>query len=529
MESRGLQMEDLLVLDLLVNLGPLSKWQLLNFKLKCQGLTVEKPDEAVRQLQVKGLVMVETKQQTESFMIPHEKLEEVRSLVTTFLDERGITVEALLKETEKDHIGVLRILGAQTEFEGKLQIIFSDYFGDPQSLGLCERLTNAGFFFYSSWSSRKHSYQTYYFRRMPFNVSEVLEQFIVRKLNLRGLDLSTEWRILVVAIYAEAPLRLDELRSCFPDLTSDEISEILKKLEARGVISRQPNGMHITLPARDLVKNYFLFNMYQAFKSTLAMNLRKRISERLSNIYLLGLVRKVVTATAESVAPFTTVRRSLLKGIPEDDLREAAKLGIVFVTSSDVIIAYEVLTELEDILRLALREETFATIPAGEQYAAMSVWRRLFGECTDYIKIQDEWVNEETLSIAQSYAPPNLDVTILCSLEGARDADIEEMRERIRSLGYSRKIDLKLVGYEATRKAPFHERYIISKDVCYMLSQSIKDVGKSKSASIVAISKDRKEGLVERAFDYWLETPREKLKQLGIVRISFDEWLDSRK
>lgn len=61
-----------------------------------------------------------------------------------------------------------------------------------------------------------------------------------------------------------------------------------------------------------------------------------------------------------------------------------------------------------------------------------------------------------------------------------------------------------------------------------MVSTSLKQVGKSKSSSIIRISKDKKETLIEPAFDFWFRSPKALLKEKEVVKMSLEEWLASR-
>lgn len=133
---------------------------------------------------------------------------------------------------------------------------------------------------------------------------------------------------------------------------------------------------------------------------------------------------------------------------------------------------------------------------------------------------------KRALQVIQSYSPAEVKIEIISGIERARDADIEEMKRRVDAIKNSgKKIELFFIGYERTGKAPFHYRYIIGKDICYSISTSIKDVGKSKEADFIYIPREEKEGLIEPAFNYWSRTPKEKLKEIGVIRMNFDEWL----
>jgi len=211
--------------------------------------------------------------------------------------------------------------------------------------------------------------------------------------------------------------------------------------------------------------------------------------------------------------------------ISKNDLENATKLGLIFLTKKEMIVAHEVILELEEALRSALSEETVYRVPANEIFTAITVWKKVFAQCKEYIKIQDEYVNEETLEVLQSYVPSDVKLTILSSIKGARSLDVEEMKRRVEAMKNSgRKVQLFFIGYEQNGEAPFHERYIISKDVCYLISNSIKQIGKSKSASIALVSNEKKEGTVEPAFNYWM-SPENELRKLSIERLNFNEWL----
>jgi hypothetical protein len=93
---------------------------------------------------------------------------------------------------------------------------------------------------------------------------------------------------------------------------------------------------------------------------------------------------------------------------------------------------------------------------------------------------------------------------------------------KIRDSG--RKLEWYSIG-DSLGKAPFHFRYIISRDICYSISTSIKQVGKLKDADLILISKEEKEGLIEPAFDYWIGVSKDKLKEKGLHRMNFEEWL----
>lgn len=536
MSDAELSEEELALLDIILNVEPILQQSLSGFMLpENLSLTAEHSDELLSTLSAKHLISMEKDEyQRHVVSIKGEAREHVLKVLTPLWKNKKILPESLAGEAEKNLAQVIKMLELShlTETDGKPRIIFSDYYSDFQVSTFCERLTRMGFVFKQMWSSRKHTYQEFYFRRTPLGTVKVLEDIIVTKVDLKGLDLDTDWRILTMVLFTETPLTIEDVKLNLPVLTSDDVNEIFFKLETRGIISRENGQIKISKATRDIVKSYFLLNQYQAFKSKIAEQLRRRIGKRPSNLYLLGVVKRILLSkpSLKYGEPFSSIEKALLKDVNENDLREASKLGLVLLSRDQLIVAHEVLFEIESIIETALSEETFMTIPPDELHTAVMAWRRIFGMDEECIKVQDEFVSDETLEIIQSYTLPRVEITVLTSTEGARDLDLDEMRrllEAIKSSG--KKIELHFVGYELNRKAPFHERYVITKNLCYSLSNSIKQVGKSKSTSITIIPKHKREGEVEPSFEYWTRTPLDKLKKKGIVRMNFEDWSKERQ
>jgi hypothetical protein len=534
MNSVEISEEELALLDIILNIEPVIHHLLSGFVLKENlPLPTERLDELLDTLSKKDLVSIEKDQyQRPLISIKNHAREKILEMLTPRWKNKKISSQSLTSEAEKNFAEVIKMLELKSETDGKFRITFSDYYSDMQVLSFCERLTQMGFTLKQLWASRKHSYQEFYFRRIPLDTCKVLEDFVVEKVNIKGLDLDTDWRILTMILFSDTPLTLEDLKLNLPMLTSDDINDILFKLETRGVISRENGQIKIAKATRDIVKSYFFLNQYQAFKSKISEQLRKRVGERPSNLYLLGLVKRILSLMPQRKdgEPFSAIKKVLLKDINEKDLSEASKLGLILLSRDQIVIAHEALFEIESIIKAALSEETFMTIPPNELHTAVIAWRKIFGTSEEYVKVQDEFVNEETLEIIHSYTPPGIEITVLTSTEGARDLDLDEMKRHIETIKNSgKKIELHFIGYEANRKAPFHERYIITKDMCYSLSNSIKQVGKSKSTSITVIPKHKREGEVEPSFEYWAHTPLDKLKKKGITRMNFEEWLKTFK
>jgi hypothetical protein len=377
-------------------------------------------------------------------------------------------------------------------------------------------------------STRKHTYESYYLRKIPVNIQNFLQVFILNKFHPEELKLETDWKVLTILLFSEEALKIADIKLNFPNLTQYEVDEILAKLKSKEMVTVEKEEIKLSKATKDLLKEFFFTNRYRAFKAMLMQELKRRVSESSSNLFFLGLVKRMLISpkTQKLSEPFCMIERGLLENIDENDLREAVKLGVIFLTENKVIIPREILLELEGILSSAVSDRTLIRIPVGDVFKTAAIWGEIFTKCKDYIKIQDEWISEETLQVIQSYSPAEVKIEIISGIERARDADIEEMKRRVDAIKNSgKKIELFFIGYERTGKAPFHYRYIIGKDICYSISTSIKDVGKSKEADFIYIPREEKEGLIEPAFNYWSRTPKEKLKEIGVIRMNFDEWL----
>jgi hypothetical protein len=74
------------------------------------------------------------------------------------------------------------------------------------------------------------------------------------------------------------------------------------------------------------------------------------------------------------------------------------------------------------------------------------------------------------------------------------------------------------------RDAPFHDRFIISKNKCWNVGTSLKQLGKGKDSAITEVSLTEKEEKIEPAFDLFWEYRRDNLNKKGFIKLSYDEW-----
>lgn len=517
------------ILDTILNLEPVDDNFLATLKTHEDIiLPIETLNQILEKL-FKHQFIVKTKEQYRTnITIRTESRNTVREILESYWTRNNISEMTFKINAEKNLLGILKLL--EFRYDDKPHIGFSDYYRDADAISICNALARTRLVFKHTWSSKKHYYESYYLRKFPFNMEESFQQLIIEKINLKGLDTDFDWTTLLIALHSERPLAPADFNLNFPHLTLDEINEFLFKLEQRGILSRQDGEVTIPKGVRDIVKNYFFFNQYSQFRSLLLQRLRRRISERTSNLFILGLIKRILTSSPliKTSEPFCSIKRGSLANVNEEELKEASKLGILYLTRNEIIIAYEVVTELETLLKSALMIDSFRTVPPNDNLRTMQAWVEIFGQCKDYVKIWDEYVNEETLDIIDRFCPQDVVITILSSTEKPRDIDVDESEERVKSMRNSgRKIRLFFVGDIQSKKAPFHKRYIISNDVCFLLTSSLKGVGKSKSVDIISVPKPVKIGEIEPAYEYWTDTPLRELEQKGYTRIDFEKWTAS--
>jgi hypothetical protein len=525
---------DLHILDIIINLGPFKKYDdfIYEFYLnKEDHLTRKEIDVAIQKFLNSGLISIVKNRYDEELIMANTEAEKI---LANYWKEK-IKKEKLLEIAQENYQELLKLLELKIKDSSRnisyIRFIFGSYSDNyDQSLaGFCEKLLEANMVFKASGisSTGKTITEDYYLRKVPIDVERELQNYVLNSINTEDFRVDLEWLALLLPMLIKSNIKIADIEAIFPSLTRIEVLDLLKRLEDKKILKIYNEEISIPESIRTNIKQKFIWRYYADFESFMIRQLRKRIAESMSSLYLLGTIKSLlVSGKATDDGPFAIIERSsavneILKNVEKD----IPKLGIVFLAKDHIVIAKRVLDELESILKSKIFEKVIR-VPANDTYTAINAWRKILGEeCKDYIKIQDEYVNEETLEILRSYTPPQISITILTSIEGAKDADIEAMKRIVNKIRDSgRKLEWYSIG-DSLGKAPFHFRYIISRDICYSISTSIKQVGKSKDADLILISKEEKEGLIEPAFDYWIGVPKDKLKEKGLHRMNFEEWL----
>lgn len=287
---------DLLLLDIIANFEPL-RYPIHEFWLtRNKKLTSEKIEDSIRRLSDSELLLIKKDEYNrEILVINSEKRNEVFNTLKNHWEGR-VQKEKLLQIAERNDREVLKLLELKTSYEGITYLTISDYYYDQLSRSFCEKLLDINMVFKATILSRKHYYEVYYLRKMPVDVESELQNYVLSKVNTDSFRLELEWRALILPMFADSPVNIANLEAFFPSLTRDEILELLKKLEERKVLTIINNEVSIPKAVKDIIKTNFLLKNYSTFESIMIEQLRKRVSESPSNLYLLGALKKALMA-----------------------------------------------------------------------------------------------------------------------------------------------------------------------------------------------------------------------------------------
>ncbi len=71
---------------------------------------------------------------------------------------------------------------------------------------------------------------------------------------------------------------------------------------------------------------------------------------------------------------------------------------------------------------------------------------------------------------------------------------------------------------------PFHDRFIISKNKCWQIGTSLKQIGKGKDTTVSEISKREKDEMIEPAFDRWWNAKKKELEEKILIKVDYNDW-----
>ena len=459
--------------------------------------------------------------------------QEIREATERFLEKRGITPESCLAEIDENTedqnnlVLLIKIAGQITKWGQEKYILFIDYGWESDVGQFCEKLVKKGIMFRQSTSNRDHSYRRYYLRTWPFDVEDVIINIVNRQMNIEGLS-EEEWRLLsLLLVSPNLRLKYGAVRSDLYDLTEPELREILTHLKRRGVIDERNQEVYLREELKEPFLQYFTRNIYPQIKQGIVNELRRRLSRSIANLWIFTGIKRLselpICEERSQPAPIKLIKKAQI----EDHklLSDAKRLRLVVELDDEVLIYVDILEEIENWLKNSIRE-TLIYIPAGDVSLASNILKDIFSKCEEYVKIQDPHIGEETFHILQ-YVPSEIKIELLTGIRmgrGKGDLDIvRRVCEWIERFKVERrgKIEVSFIGREDTGEPPFHDCFIISKNRCWRVGTSLKQIGREKDTIINELSKREKEEIIEPAFERWWNASLNELKNKNLIKLDF--------
>ncbi len=345
-------------------------------------------------------------------------VEETKRSVSDFLEDLGVNankVTDVLEGKVKNRPDVLTLLmqiSARifTQQRNK-SITFTDGEWNNQLGSLCDELTQDRMLFRHSSSSKKHSYRTYFVRRWPFECEEIINNTILKFLNVGGLG-AQEWQVISLLLLAKTPeLDWQSVRVNL-DLSGVELQETMTSLRERGLIQQlSPSSVKLVEGLRSPLDQYFKLNFYPKWKSEIVSDIRQRASRNLSALWLVLTAKQIYDLPVGDFRSEPISNKSFdisQIGAFESNLPDLRDTHMAFQFGSTVVILGDVINELGDWIRGSLRE-SLVFIPARDYYLARSVFLNIFDKCEEYVKIEMPYIGAEDFDIVE-YAPIELEI-----------------------------------------------------------------------------------------------------------------------
>ncbi|MGC8622261.1 MAG: hypothetical protein ACP5U0_10135, partial [Caldisphaera sp.] len=448
------------------------------------------------------------------------RIDEIKAIVEEYLKEVGVTPDRIssiineeTKKAEKLSIYV-KLLGEIRKNNDLNVVTFVDGRKYPDVGSLCDDLVKKMMAFRHRWSSRNHYYEDFFIRTWPFNVEEIIRESVLKHLNVGGLK-DEEWQIISLLLFSQY-LQLEyEIIKNNMNISSPELREFITNLKERGLITEDYANITLYKGLKEPLMQYFIQNFYPKLRSEAISRIKQRFTKSLSAVWLFTTAEKIYDL------PEGEIRNDpiLLKVVNKSDakefepyLKDIRELGVLYDFRTSLVLNGDILKEIGTWLKGSI-SQFFVFIPANDYYLARSTFKDIFSKCNDYVKIQDPYLGEETFDLLE-YIPQELEIKILTSIKLGGGEEPKRIIDYIESFMSQRrgKFQIIFIGDKNTGEAPFHDRFILSKDSGWYVGTSLKQVGKGKETTISEIPKGMKNEMVEPAFDRWYNIKNSELQ-----------------
>jgi len=338
-----------------------------------------------------------------------------------------------------------------------------------------------------------------------------------------------EWQVIFLLLLShDLSLKYQTIKNNV-SFTDAELREYITNLKERGFVKEEYEIITLLQDKRAPLTQYFKSNIYPKMQSKVIEQFRKKIGSSISVLWLYTPAVRIYYMQGkerdESIS-LKIIDRTQIKEF-EQYLTSIKELGILYDFGDKILLLKDIVRYIENWLKGSLKE-SLIIIPEGAYYLADSVLKDIFSKCQEYVKIQDPYLGEGTFNLLR-HVDKELKLQVLTSIKSVEDEkDLREILQRIDQFKAERggNFQIFFIGDRKTGDAPFHDRYILSKDSGWQVGTSLKSVGKSKETTILEISSNDKDQLVEPAFDRWWNANNRELESKDKVKIDYHEWKD---
>jgi hypothetical protein len=464
--------------------------------------------------------------------IDQARKEEIEKIIKEDLEQAGITrdgvtnvIEGKIKTNPEKLSIYVKLLGKIYKWEGTKRVDFSDREWTSDISNLCEELLKEKVAFRRSYSSRNHSYRDFYLRVWPFDVGEIISKIILEHLNVQGLS-DEEWQIVFLLLLSHDLSHAYETIKDNISFTYTELPEYITNLKDRKLVKEESRIITLIQGLKDPLTQYFKSNIYPKMQSNVIEQFRKKIGSNISRLWLYTSAVEIYYKQGEERdEPISSkmIDKTQVKEF-EQYLTDIKELGVLYDFGDKILLLKDIVRSIENWLKASLKE-SLIIIPAKDYYLARSEFQNIFSKCQEYVKIQDPYLGEETFDLLR-YVDKELKLKVLTSIKSGDEEDPSGISQRIDQFKAERggNFQISFIGDRNTGDAPFHDRYILSKDSGWQVGTSLKDVGKGKETTISEISKVNKDEIVEPAFDRWWNAKKSELELENKEKIDYQEW-----
>lgn len=515
------------ILDLLLNVGSIQRAKVESFFAARKSdvvLNTSRLSEAIDSLKKEKFIV----EKDGVLSLDPSRRDAVAMEVRNYLDVIKVNSQKLFDMAEKNDFRLPWLLAAVRSNDGRAEVTFADKFEDTTVLSACMDLAADRMAFQHGWDHAGHHYVSFYLRRYPFSVTAILEELLSKKAKLGELKSLEDLAIVAIVLFSPNPPTMEDLRINLPDLTTEHLREAVSQLVSEGVVQLKDETLLVDEDMKQLLQSRFIWQHVERLNQVLFESAKQKLYNRTSNLYYLGLVERLLSNKAvQTTSPFFALEKDSISNVPEEDLVQAAKLGLVYLTEKDIVINTAVAERIENVLKESLRLGGVMVVHGGNVAELNDALVKVFGASADYVKVQDPKVDEETLRILRNYVRHDVSLMLLSSLKRTEGSSLDKLKEgfdRLRSR--SKGFEARFVGRSLGGDAPFDRTYVISKNGAFMFSRPLRDFGKTEDSFILSESNARKDAELEPAFDYLFSVAgRDELNSKGLVRQTLNEWL----